>query len=166
MSVTETEPKNNPELSATEDVLITRNDRMITKLTNPNQDRIRIAKSHTGQKISYAWHKKFLRWFAAFGLILLAGIGGIVSGKFPPQIEHMILSWRPAAVTTVHRNRKKRMRGWKCSEEFLKKSSGQRYLTKKTVTASAKEIMLFCLQKIKMLISGYMVMRPGVKHAV
>lgn len=91
MSVTETEPKNNPELSATEDVLITRNDRMLTKLTNPNQGRIRIAKSHTGQKISYAWHKKVLRWFVAFGLILLAGIGGIVSGKFSPNRTYDIV---------------------------------------------------------------------------
>ncbi len=52
MSVTETELKNDPEkylaLSATEDVLITRNDRVIAKLTNPNQDRIQIAKSLFG----------------------------------------------------------------------------------------------------------------------
>lgn len=52
MSVTETELKNDPEkylaLSATEDVFITRNDRVIAKLTNPNQDRIQIAKSLFG----------------------------------------------------------------------------------------------------------------------
>lgn len=52
MSVTETELKNDPEkylaLSATEDVFITRNHRVIAKLTNPNQDRIQIAKSLFG----------------------------------------------------------------------------------------------------------------------
>mgnify|MGYP001053509463 FL=1 len=52
MLVTETELKNDPEkylaLSATEDVLITRDDRVVAKLTNPNQDRIQNAKSLFG----------------------------------------------------------------------------------------------------------------------
>lgn len=52
MSVTEAELKNDPgkylALSATEDILITRNDRVIAKLSNPNQDRVQIAKSLFG----------------------------------------------------------------------------------------------------------------------
>lgn len=52
MSITEIELKNNPEkylaLSATEDVLITKNGRVVAKLINPYQDRIQIAKSLFG----------------------------------------------------------------------------------------------------------------------
>ncbi len=52
MLVTNEELKNNIEkylaLSVTEDVLITRDDRVVAKLTNPNQDRIKTAKSLFG----------------------------------------------------------------------------------------------------------------------
>ena len=52
MSVTATELKNNLGkyliLSATEDVFITRNGKVVAKLTNPYQDRVEIAKSLFG----------------------------------------------------------------------------------------------------------------------
>jgi len=52
MSVTATELKNNLGkyllLSATEDVLITKNGRVVAKLTNPYQDRVQTAKSLFG----------------------------------------------------------------------------------------------------------------------
>ena len=52
MSITATELKNNPskslQLSATEDVYITRNGKVISKLTNPFQERVDIAKSLFG----------------------------------------------------------------------------------------------------------------------
>lgn len=52
MSVTATELKNNLGkyllLSATEDIFITKNGKIIAKLTNPHQDRIEIAKSLFG----------------------------------------------------------------------------------------------------------------------
>lgn len=52
MLVTTGELKNNIEkylaLSVTEDVLITRDDRVVAKLINPNQDRIQNAKSLFG----------------------------------------------------------------------------------------------------------------------
>lgn len=52
MSVTATELKNNLGkyllLSATEDIFITKNGKIIAKLTNPHQDRIEITKSLFG----------------------------------------------------------------------------------------------------------------------
>lgn len=52
MSITATELKNNLGkyliLSATEDVLITKNGKVIAKLTNPYQDRVQTAKSLFG----------------------------------------------------------------------------------------------------------------------
>ena len=52
MSITATELKNNLSkyllLSATEDIYITRNGKVISKLTNPFQDRVDIAKSLFG----------------------------------------------------------------------------------------------------------------------
>lgn len=52
MSVTATELKNNLGkyliLSATEDVFITKNGKVVAKLTNPYQDRVQIAKSLFG----------------------------------------------------------------------------------------------------------------------
>lgn len=52
MSVTATELKNNLGkyliLSATEDILITRNGKVVAKLTNPYQDRVQTAKSLFG----------------------------------------------------------------------------------------------------------------------
>lgn len=52
MSVTATELKNNLGkyllLSATEDVFITKNGKIVAKLTNPYQDRVQIAKSLFG----------------------------------------------------------------------------------------------------------------------
>ncbi len=52
MSVTATELKNNLGkyllLSATEDIYITKNGKVIAKLTNPNQDRVDIATSLFG----------------------------------------------------------------------------------------------------------------------
>ncbi|HIR22773.1 MAG TPA: type II toxin-antitoxin system prevent-host-death family antitoxin [Candidatus Scatosoma pullicola] len=52
MSITATELKNNLskylQLSATEDVYITRNGKVISKLTNPFQERVDIAKSLFG----------------------------------------------------------------------------------------------------------------------
>lgn len=52
MSVTATELKNNLGkylvLSATEDVLITKNGKVVAKLTNPYQDRVATAKSLFG----------------------------------------------------------------------------------------------------------------------
>lgn len=52
MSVTETELKNNLrkylELSATEDIFITKNGKVIAKLTNPYQNRVETAKSLFG----------------------------------------------------------------------------------------------------------------------
>lgn len=52
MSVTATELKNNPGkylvLSATEDILITKNGKVVAKLTNPYQDRVQTAKSLFG----------------------------------------------------------------------------------------------------------------------
>ena len=52
MSVTATELKNNLSkyllLSATEDVFITKNGKVIAKLTNPYQDRVETAKSLFG----------------------------------------------------------------------------------------------------------------------
>lgn len=52
MSVTSTELKNNLSkyllLSATEDIFITKNGKIIAKLTNPFQDRVDIAKSLFG----------------------------------------------------------------------------------------------------------------------
>ncbi|MDE7250468.1 MAG: type II toxin-antitoxin system prevent-host-death family antitoxin, partial [Lachnospiraceae bacterium] len=52
MSVTSTELKNNLEkylvLSATEDVFITKNGKVIAKLTNPYQNRVETAKSLFG----------------------------------------------------------------------------------------------------------------------
>lgn len=52
MSVTETELKNNLGkyllLSATEDVFITKNGRVVAKLTSPYQDRVQTAKSLFG----------------------------------------------------------------------------------------------------------------------
>lgn len=52
MSVTATELKNNLGkyllLSATEDVYITKNGKVVAKLTNPHQDRVDIAKSLFG----------------------------------------------------------------------------------------------------------------------
>lgn len=52
MSVTATELKNNLGkyllLSATEDIFITKNGKVVAKLTNPHQDRVDIAKSLFG----------------------------------------------------------------------------------------------------------------------
>ena len=52
MLITVTELKNNPEkyiqLAAMEDILITRNGKAVAKLSNPNQDRVAIAKSLFG----------------------------------------------------------------------------------------------------------------------
>jgi prevent-host-death family protein len=52
MSITATELKNNLGkyllLAATEDILITRNGKVVAKLSNPNQDRVEIAKSLFG----------------------------------------------------------------------------------------------------------------------
>lgn len=52
MSITATELKNNLGkyllLSATEDVFITKNGKVIAKLTNPHQDRVETAKSLFG----------------------------------------------------------------------------------------------------------------------
>lgn len=52
MSITATELKNNLGkyllLSATEDIFITKNGKVIAKLTNPYQDRVEIAKSLFG----------------------------------------------------------------------------------------------------------------------
>lgn len=52
MSITATELKNNLGkyllLSATEDIFITKNGKVITKLTNPHQDRVETAKSLFG----------------------------------------------------------------------------------------------------------------------
>jgi antitoxin (DNA-binding transcriptional repressor) of toxin-antitoxin stability system len=52
MSITATELKNNLGkfllLAATEDIFITRNGKVIAKLSNPNQDRVYIAKSLFG----------------------------------------------------------------------------------------------------------------------
>ncbi len=49
MSITATELKNNLGkyllLSATEDVFITKNGKIVAKLTNPHQDRVEVAKS-------------------------------------------------------------------------------------------------------------------------
>jgi len=52
MSITATELKMNLGkyllLSATEDIYITKNGKIVTKLSNPNQDRVEIAKSLFG----------------------------------------------------------------------------------------------------------------------
>lgn len=52
MSITATELKNNLGkyllLSATEDIFITKNGKVIAKLTNPHQDRVEVAKSLFG----------------------------------------------------------------------------------------------------------------------
>lgn len=52
MSITATELKSHLGkyllLATTEDIFITKNDRIIAKLTNPNQDRVNIAKSLFG----------------------------------------------------------------------------------------------------------------------
>ena len=52
MSITATELKENLskylQLSATEDIYITKNGKVISKLSNPNQDRIQLAKSLAG----------------------------------------------------------------------------------------------------------------------
>ena len=52
MSITATELKNNLGkyllLSATEDIFITKNGKVIAKLTNPHQDRVDVAKSLFG----------------------------------------------------------------------------------------------------------------------
>lgn len=52
MSITATELKNNLGkyllLSATEDVYITKNGKVVAKLTNPHQDRVEVAKSLFG----------------------------------------------------------------------------------------------------------------------
>lgn len=52
MSITATELKNNLGkyllLSATEDIFITKNGKVVAKLTNPHQDRVEIAKSLFG----------------------------------------------------------------------------------------------------------------------
>ena len=52
MSITATELKNNLGkyllLSATEDVFITKNGKVVAKLTNPHQDRVEVAKSLFG----------------------------------------------------------------------------------------------------------------------
>lgn len=52
MSITATELKNNLGkyllLSATEDVFITKNGKIVAKLTNPHQDRVEVAKSLFG----------------------------------------------------------------------------------------------------------------------
>lgn len=52
MSITATELKNNLGkyllLSATEDIYITKNGKVVAKLTNPNRDRIDLAKSLFG----------------------------------------------------------------------------------------------------------------------
>ena len=52
MSITATELKNNLGkclmLSATEDIFITRNGKVVAKLSNPHQDRVDIAKSLFG----------------------------------------------------------------------------------------------------------------------
>lgn len=52
MSITATELKNNLgkylSLSATEDVFITKNGKIVAKLTNPHQDRVEVAKSLFG----------------------------------------------------------------------------------------------------------------------
>ena len=52
MSITATELKNNLSkyliLAATEDIFITRNGKVIAKLSNPNQDRVEMAKSLFG----------------------------------------------------------------------------------------------------------------------
>lgn len=52
MSITATEFKNNLGkyllLSATEDIFITKNGKVIAKLTNPHQDRVDVAKSLFG----------------------------------------------------------------------------------------------------------------------
>lgn len=58
MSITATELKKNLgkylTLSATEDVFITKNGRVIAKLTNPNQNRVETAKSLFGILPQYA----------------------------------------------------------------------------------------------------------------
>ena len=52
MSITATELKNNLgkylSLSETEDVFITKNGKVVAKLTNPHQDRVEVAKSLFG----------------------------------------------------------------------------------------------------------------------
>ena len=52
MSITATELKNNLGkylmLAATEDIFITRNGKVVAKLSNPHQDRVDIAKSLSG----------------------------------------------------------------------------------------------------------------------
>lgn len=52
MSITATELKNNLGkyllLSATEDIFITKNGKVVAKLTNPHQDRVEVAKSLFG----------------------------------------------------------------------------------------------------------------------
>ena len=52
MSITATELKNNLGkyllLSATEDIFITKNGKIVAKLTNPHQDRVEVAKSLFG----------------------------------------------------------------------------------------------------------------------
>ncbi len=52
MSITATELKNNLGkfllLAATEDIFITRNGKVVAKLSNPNQDRVDVAKSLFG----------------------------------------------------------------------------------------------------------------------
>lgn len=52
MSITATELKNNIGkyllLSATEDIFITKNGKIVAKLTNPHQDRVEVAKSLFG----------------------------------------------------------------------------------------------------------------------
>ena len=52
MSITATELKNNLGkyllLAATEDIFITRNGKVVAKLSNPNQDRVEMAKSLFG----------------------------------------------------------------------------------------------------------------------
>ena len=52
MSITATELKQNPGryllLAATEDVYITKNGKVVAKLSNPNQDRVNMAKSLFG----------------------------------------------------------------------------------------------------------------------
>ena len=52
MSITATELKNNLGkyllLSATEDIYITKNGKVVAKLTNPNQDKVDLAKSLFG----------------------------------------------------------------------------------------------------------------------
>lgn len=52
MSITATELKKNPGkyllLAETEDIYITRNGRVVARLSNPNQDRVAVAKSLFG----------------------------------------------------------------------------------------------------------------------